>query len=389
MQISNLAMCSGCGACVAVCPKKAIVFKEDKFGQRFPEIDCDKCVECKLCIKTCPVNQDYFLPEKTNIECYALQAKNREEIVGCSSGGAATVIARYIIKKGGYVFGCKFDGDLDLNYIECSTLEDVELIKGSKYVQSDLTQCYPKIKKRLEEEKYVLVIALPCQIAGLRGYLKKDYERLILIDLICHGTPPLKYLKEHLKRLGFHRISSIRFREKKGFILSAFDDEKKKIFSVRSICDEYYSGFLQGITYRENCYKCPYANLRRVADVTFGDFWGLDKKTLIKNYEGAISVGLVHNEKGAKILKETESFFVLEKREIEEALKENGQLREPMKPDIDDRNIFLRYYPILGFDKAFRKTNLYKTKVIKAKCKACILETCVGKMLKKIWHNIK
>ena len=389
MQIANLDMCSGCGACVAVCPKNAIDFKEDRFGQKFPKIDQNKCIDCHLCEKTCPINHEFFIPKLELTKCYALQGRNKGHVEGCSSGGVATIIARHIIEQGGYVFGCKFDENMDLNYVECSTLYELELIKGSKYVQSNLTQCYVQIKKRLVQGKKVLVIGLPCQIAGVKGYLKKDYENLFLIDLICHGTPPVRYLKEHVERLGYAKIENIKFREKKGFILTLFDNKKSKIFSVRSACDEYYSGFLNGIIYRENCYKCPYANPYRVSDITLGDFWGLDKETLVKKYEGAISVGLVHTEKGAAIFEEICDQIVYEERKIEEALEENGQLREPMKPDEHDRRVFLQYYPVLGFDRAFRKTKLYKKKVLVSKCKNCIVKTRVGKNLKELWRKIK
>lgn len=389
MRITDLSVCSGCGACAAKCPKKAINFREDEYGRRIPDIDDGKCIQCEICVKTCPINHGFFKPKSAPEKCYALQAADKGKILGCSSGGVATVIGRYIIQKGGYVFGCRFDTAFDLNYVECGTVEELESIKGSKYVQSSLTECYPLIKKRLEQGKDVLITGLPCQIAGLRGYLQRQYDNLYMIDLICHGTPPLKYLKEHLKKFENKGAQRIRFRDERGFVFSLSDNSGNEIYSIKSKCDEYYAAFLEGLIYRENCYKCAYADTKRVSDITIGDFWGLNKKTLSKRFEGAVSVGIINTEKGAELFDEVKNLFIWEERLLAEALRENEQLRKPMEPDESDRKTFLKYYPALGFDGAVRKTDLYKKRVVRAQWKNSFLKTPVGHILKRIKGKIK
>lgn len=389
MEIADLKMCSGCGACLAACPQNAIRFWEDAYARRVPEIDEAKCIHCELCVKTCPINQEYFKPKEIHQKCYALQAKEKKYIKGCSSGGIATMISRYIVSVGGYVFGCKFDASMKLEYTECGSMEELEKIKGSKYVQSDLSPCYTQIKKRLEEGASVLVIGVPCQIAGVRGYLKKDYEKLYLLDLICHGTPPVRYLKEHLKRFDQKKIGTVLFRGGEGFVLKVMDVKNKEMYSVHSKEDEYYHAFLNGLTYRDNCYSCPYAATERVSDMTLGDFWGLDKKTLKKEYEGPISVGLVNTSKGERLFEEVKNLLIWEERSLAEALKENEQLNHPVCPDEKDRKTFLKYYPTLGYDGAMRRTNLYKKEILGFKCKAYIKRTSVGQILQKLRDKTK
>lgn len=389
MEIADLSMCSGCGACASKCPRNAIVLKEDKFGRRIPAVDEEKCISCEICVSTCPINRDFFKPQSSPDICYALQAADRTKILGCSSGGVATVIGRHIIQRGGYVYGCRFDESMELNYVECSTLEELETIKGSKYVQSSLTECFPQIKKRLEQKKEVLVTGVPCQIAGLRGYLQKEYENLYLLDLICHGTPPVKYLKEHLHSFKGKGIETIRFRDERGFVLSLTDGTGTEIYSARSKCDEYYSAFLEGLIYRENCYKCAYADTKRVSDITIGDFWGLDRNTLRSKFEGAVSVGIVNTEKGSRLFDDVKDLFIWEERPLSEAVRENEQLRKPMEPDEKDRRTFLEHYPESGFDRAIKKTNLYKRKVVREQWKNSFLKTPVGRGMKKLKEKIK
>lgn len=384
MNIANMDMCSGCGACFSACPKDAIKFQKDEYGREIPKIIEDKCISCNLCVRSCPINQQYFLPSEESVLCYALQAKDRDGIVGCASGGVATVLSRYVVQNLGVVFGCAFNENLDLQYIECETEEQIELLKGSKYAQSNLINCYPHIKKRLQEGKKVLVIGLPCQIAGIKGYLSRDYENLITIDLICHGTPPINYLKEHVRHLSIKNIQNIKFRENGRFIFSIINKNGKEVYSAVAENDEYYYGFLKGISYRENCYRCPYATTKRVSDITLGDFWGLDHHTLTETYEGAISLAIINTQKGRSIFEEVKDYFIYEERDIEEAKSGNDQLQAPMNPNLDDREKFLKYYSRLGYDKAFRKTGLYQKKTMIKKIKLFLLKSSVGQWIRRL-----
>lgn len=388
MNFANLQMCTGCGACIAACPKSAIEFQKDIYEKRIPLVVEERCINCGICAKTCPINNDFFIDRDKYQKCYAMQAKNKIDREGCSSGGVATIISNYINKNNGKVFGCSFDEELNLEYIQCNTKEEIELIKGSKYVQSNLTSCFGKIKQCLETGKKVLVIGVPCQIAGIRGYLRKEYENLYLIDLICHGNPPVEYLKEHIKNMYKGQCDDVKFRGNKGFVLSLLR-RGKIVYSIKSTADEYYSGFLSGMIYRDNCYKCPYASLNRVSDITIGDFWGLDKNTTINKFRGNVSVVIPNTTKGEKLLNQVKNNFIWEERSLEEAIRENEQLRKPMSPDEDDRNIFLKYYPKLGFDSALRKTKLYRKKILVSICKEKMLQTSIGKNLQSLWRKIK
>ena len=231
------------------------------------------------------------------------------------------------------------------------------------------------------------MIGLPCQIAGVKGYLKKEYENLFLIDLICHGVPPVAYFQEHLQKYSKTGFQKIQFRSKGGFVLTLFDRSGQEIYAARARRDEYYYGFLQGLIYRENCYRCPYAAIKRVSDITIGDFWGLDKTTLKHDYDGPISVGLINTEKGRALFEQIKDSFICEERTLTEAVSGNDQLKSPMRPDEEDRKIFCEYYPKLGYDGAFRKTKAYKQTVRKEKLKYNILRTSMGQKLYRLWKK--
>ena len=206
--------CSGCLACMAACPKQAISVRYVFLGQVLPYIDTDKCVDCGMCDKTCPSLNN---PPKTYpLQCYASWTKDNNDYLTTTSGGIATAMAKNVISEGGIVYGCAAVG-LDVRHVRCASLESIENLKGSKYVQSDCSAVFPLIRKDLKEGLKVLFIGTPCQCAGVKGFLKKSYDNLIVVDLICHGVPSMQFLKECLykkfPKLSSEQIHGIKCRE--------------------------------------------------------------------------------------------------------------------------------------------------------------------------------
>lgn len=230
MEICEYNSCTGCAACAAVCPQHCIIMKEDDFGELHPVIQKEKCIGCSLCSKVCHNHHEfcYDYPKK----CYAAWMKNKEKRCRCASGGAASIVSEYFIKyKKGIVFGTAYDEKL-MPYTTCThTVEGLEKFKGSKYVQSMITDAaWKKMKEYIKKGRYVLYIGTPCQIAAAKAYMKKDYDNFYTMDLICHGAVPVKYFREEIRYLiNKYRLSDIidvRFRgnDNNNFKMSLWDN---------------------------------------------------------------------------------------------------------------------------------------------------------------------
>lgn len=373
MRICNKEKCTACGACLCICSKGAIAMVKDDLKKTYAVIDADACVNCGVCKKICPSNNTPEL--RMAKECYAIWSKNTEYARNCASGGLATGFAEAVMKDNGVVFGTRFSNG---EFIFDST-DKVEFskFKGSKYVQVNTGDIYKTIKSALQSGKKTLFVGTPCQVSGLKAYLQKDYNNLITVDIICHGTPPFEYLKEYMNSITKELVTNVTFRGKKDFFLTLYSEERE-IYSKFSGEDIYYAAFLQGVTYRDNCYSCIYARPERVGDLTIGDFWGLDKNTMKNKYDGRISVLLVNNSKGTQFFDKIKDGFIYEKRELEEAFKSNGQLTHPTKRH-QDRDEFEANYRKYGFVKA-AKTKSIKKQIRKYKLVRTLPYRAINKM---------
>lgn len=209
--------CCGCGACMNACPKDAIIMKSDKYGFIYPHINLQKCIECGLCVKSCRfINSETSAPQKV----YAAANQNYNEIMNSASGGVFTAVAREFLKSGGVVFGAtlSFDnGHANPHHIQIESVDDLWKLQGSKYVHSEIEFTYSHARIALQAGKKVLFSGTPCQIAGLKSYLKKDYNGLYTIDLICHGVPSGQFFDDYIQHKTHHigaTIKSFNFRDK-------------------------------------------------------------------------------------------------------------------------------------------------------------------------------
>ena len=213
-------------------------------------------------------------------------------------------------------------------------------------------------------------------------YLGREYDNLLTVDLICHGVPPAAYLKEHLAHIDPKcRATRLTFRGEGWFFLSLWEGDTAFYHRVSGV-DEYYDAFMKGLTYRENCYQCPYANPKRVADITLGDFWGVDRTSLQPAYDGDISVVLLNTPAGKTAFEEIAPALGRQQRPLEEPLAENAQLTHPT-PRNPDRDLFLKHYPSLGFLGAMRKTRVYKNNRL-GYAKEWFKATALGSWIKKL-----
>lgn len=359
--ICNIEKCTGCAACMNRCPKNCIEMREDKrLGHLYPHINHDKCVDCGACQNVCPVNHP--IPLSKPEAAYAGWDKADLEYVTSTSGGAASAFARYMIKQGGVVYGCAMLPNIKVAHIRIETLEDIAKLKGSKYVQSTMGMTYKNVRDDIRNGRKVLFIGTPCQVAGVKAFVgDKQSENLYTVDLICHGTPPLAFLRKHILKKTKGLVPDEIFFRKGAYLLLLLLGGKEiyrsSLFEQRYE-DIYYNTFIDGFSYRDSCNSCRYAQPHRVSDVTIGDFWGLEENLPIEHPHGC-SVLLPTTDKGKELIDGIHSEFHLFERTVEEAVNGNDQLRHPKEKDFRIRT-FKILQPVLGISTAYRLCMLDK-----------------------------
>ena len=325
--ISRRENCCGCTACSHACPQHCVTMKSDKEGFVYPFIDEQRCIECGRCKIVCPIlNYD-----GGNVPIKIFAGKNTNEAVRStsSSGGVFYELAKQCISEGGFVYGCALDENMIARHIRVDTVEGLERLKSSKYVQSDMGHIMSEVKADLLAGSKVLFSGTPCQIAGLCNYLGRNYDNLFVVDVLCHGVPSPKLFADYLQMLSDKYGGtpvSVNFRNKKRgwkrlYMEVCFDNGKRHY--IYSGYDRYESLFLNNMSLRSSCYECKFTNLERYGDITLGDFWGIGKKYPTWDDDKGISIVMLNSEKGLKMYQRVSSF--IESREESLNLAKAGQ----------------------------------------------------------------
>ena len=354
MVICDIGKCTGCMACMNICPFGAIKPAESDTYKTIPVVDDNLCRDCGLCKKICPEANGTLY--HASFKCYAAWKKDGADTKNCASAGVAAAFGEYITDNGGVVFGAGYK-DGRVCHISVSDKGSAEALKGSKYVQSDIGFSYREAKSYLEDGRCVLFTGTPCQIAGFRNFLGKDYDNLVTVDLVCHGVPPQRFLQDYLRELNvMSKECEVRFRGEEDHVFKVSNGDGV-VYKEGAVTNVYYRAYYNKILMRDNCNSCRYATEKnRPADISLGDFWGIDKSTIAPSANGKISLVLLNTKKGKAFFEKVN--LPSQPREIAEAVCGNAQLKAPC-PRGGDTDLFLKHYN-LGFTKAVNKTCVRK-----------------------------
>lgn len=372
----NYENCTGCGACVQRCPKQCISWTTKEFNFRYPQVDEAACINCGLCEKACPINKELKAP--TAQKAYAAVHKDSSVLKKSTSGGAFTALADTIFSQGGVVYGAAMLNDMQVKHIRTENRTAFAELRSSKYLQSDTGTTYQMVEQDLKQGKVVLYSGTPCQIDGLKCFLRKEYENLYTADIVCHGVGSQAYFDKYMDfaKERYGKIKALRFRAKEyagwscgGVVVVVGTSNSEKKIPYRDFDNYYYSYFLSGDIYRKCCYSCKYANTKRVGDFSLGDYWGVEALKLPLQTENGCSLLLVNNDRAEKLL---ETVVDLDKVEttIEQAAHCNKQLNEPSRLPESRQKRIEEYVSMSGrqIQKVYLRT--HRRTVAKGKLKA-------------------
>lgn len=397
ISITKKEDCCGCSACAQRCPKQCITMQTDNEGFLYPIADANICIECGLCEKVCPViNQN--LPQKP-IKAYAAYNKNEETRMQSSSGGIFTLLAEKIIDRNGVVFGVKFNEEWQAVFDYAETKEGIAPFRGSKYLQAIVGKAYKQAEEFLKNGREVLFSGTPCQIAGLKKFLRKEYENLLTVDIICHGVPSPKvwnmYLQETYSKLMWNRpggkntvgsakggkykscIETISFRskitgwKKFSFLLklnfSNYDGKNTGVFSETVEKNTYMRAFLSDTILRPSCYSCPAKQNKSNSDITIADFWGINLIDPYFDDDKGCGAIIINTQKGLTIYPIQET--ISKEYHLQDIIKYNPAYNVSCKPHPNRTKFFKK----LGRQQLYKLIDNTLKPTLKAKIKRYII----------------
>lgn len=363
INIIDKSKCCACNACVQTCPKTCISMHTDDEGFYYPKVDLEKCIDCKLCERVCPFKD---IP-KANIPIKTLGAKNidLEQRLLSSSGAVFTILGEYVLSHNGVVFGATYDEAWNVTHTYAESSEDLRKFVGSKYVQSEIRNSFKSVEKFLKEGRLVLFTGTPCQVKGLKKYLRHEFNNLITTEIVCHGVPSSKiwgkFKSEIHLRDKINEISQVNFRAKQldgycwqkyGMVIKGNGGET--VFSKEARSTVYFKLFLSDLILRPSCYVCNAKNGASGADITLGDFWGINNVMPDFADDMGISLMLIHSQKGQVALKDIQDKLEIKETTFEEAISQNPSYVHSVKEPKERRKFWSYYYKTQDLEQSLK-----------------------------------
>lgn len=337
-KLADLNSCTGCTACAQSCPKGCITMAADSEGFLQPRVDEAVCVGCGLCERSCPV----LNPPAVSTEFpRALAARSRDETVrfASSSGGVFSEVAQAVLAQGGAVYGAAYDENFTVRHICVETVAELAALRGAKYAQSELNGTFCRIKEQLEQGKQVLFSGTPCQVAGLKAFLRRNYENLICMDFVCHSVPSPEVWQAYVRYRseqdnGGMLPEKIDLRSKhtgwsRYRYSNLFTYENGHTHSASGGESLYMKLFGGGYISRRSCESCPFKGYSRVSDLTVGDFWGIWDIAPEMDDDRGTSVVLVQSARGEALLKTLDERLEIMPVTLEQASSQNPAMIRP------------------------------------------------------------
>ena len=356
IQITDKAKCSGCTACVNVCPENAILMKPDQEGFLYPEVQEALCISCAKCQRICPV-QSHKEPV-SNPVCYIVRNRDEEVLRDSTSGGAFTAFAAAIIKKNGCVYGAGYDEKMRVICKQARTMEQLAEMRGSKFVQSELGDTFCRIKEELHVGETVLFTGTPCQVEGLLAYLGEKPDNLICIDFVCRGVPSPKLWENYVRTMEAKydsKITAAKFKNKTyGYHATTMkvDFENGKTYYGSGRVDPMMKAFVTELASRPSCAACAFKTLNRNSDITMFDCYGFSKITNLPDDNRGYPSLLVHSETGRVMMSAVRNQFIVYEADAEEVVGVNGiMVRRSARPN-SKRDQFYQLADIQTIDLA-------------------------------------
>lgn len=359
MKLLEASWCTGCAACVNICKKNAINMSIDTDGFGYPVIDENKCIKCEKCVKVCEMRKKWPKDYLSSPAVYAMRSKNDDIRLHSTSGGVFSELAKCILKHKGCVVGATYAADWSVEHCMIQDINDLEQLRRSKYQQSNISYIYRKVKETLENKKEVLFCGTPCQVAGLKAFLGKEYGRLFACDFICRGVSSPKVFAEYINYLkgvyhsdveyiwmknkcnGWHNLTTvIKFKNGKKYVKAGLEDSYVQLYLKYNV----------GV--RDSCYKCQFKGGEDVADITLGDFWGLEDTMLDDNLGTSVVIG--RTEKGNKLINEMKGQMIYREMRLEDVEKGNPCLMNSIKRNIGNAEIFYDILEKEGYIQAVK-----------------------------------
>lgn len=364
IKISSKEQCCGCNACGDICPKQAISFETDIEGFWYPKVDETKCIDCGLCEKACPVinierlkRNDYEKPAHT----IAAVNKNMRVRWNSTSGGAYTALAEGMLEQGGYISGAVYDKDFSVKSIVTNNPDDLERLRSSKYLQSNTSNLHKSIKQLLQKGENVLACGTPCQMAALRSFLGKDYDNLVIVDIICRGVNSPKVYRAYLDSLEKRYNSKVVYVKAKNKELGWRNLTRKVTFENGQsyygvfMDDDFRRGYHTNVYCRPSCYACQFKGFPRIADITIADYWGIEKVDKNLDMNIGTSMMLLNSNKGIAYFEKIKDKLEYKETAFESILGGNIALKKPIEPAKIDRKAFFEDLDAHDFDYVTQK----------------------------------